>query len=493
MPYSLLALIAGLLFPVAFQPYGYWPLLFVSMGLGYATLLNASSARKALWYGWLYGFGLFAFGISWLHVAMTQYGDMSLWMSIPFTTAFSALLALYYGLTFGLAKRWNLGALGFAGLWVISDWLRGWLFTGFPWLYGGYALIDTPFRGLAPLGGIWSVTLLALILSVTAVELIRRRGNSTAPLMASVVLVILALAGGHLNFTEPSGPRQQVALVQGNIPQDLKWLITMRAKTRDIYAGLTDNLPADTLVVWPESAMIEFYQDIKGFVDGEGEKVAAKGGALIAGLPWRDARHYPPQYHNSIAVVGTAHDDSVYHKQKLVPFGEYVPFQDLLRGLIPFFDLPMSSFTPGHPGQSNLHALGQEVAPLICYEILYPDLVAARTQNADVLLTISNDAWFGHSNGPYQHFEMARMRAVETGRWLLRDTNNGITGIVDPQGKVVSRLPQFTRQVLIGSYRPMEGRTPFMVAGIWPAMLVSLAFVALGRRRRKQREGIAGW
>src|SRR5690606_3396032 len=130
---------------------------------------------------------------------------------------------------------------------------------------------------------------------------------------------------------------------------------------------------------------------------------------------WRDDRHLPITYHNSIAVVGTAHDDGVYHKQKLVPFGEYVPFQNLLRGLIPFFDLPMSSFTPGHPSQPNLHALGHDIAPFICYEILYPDLVATRSVGADVLLTISNDAWFGTSAGPHQHFQMTRLRALETG------------------------------------------------------------------------------
>ena len=295
---------------------------------------------------------------------------------------------------------------------------------------------------------------------------------------------LAALAGGQLSFTQPSGERQQVALVQGNIPQDLKWLATMREETRDIYAGLTDGLPEDTLVIWPESAMIEFYQDIRGFVDGEGEAVAAKGGALITGLPWRDQSRSPVTYHNSIAVVGTHHDNGVYHKQKLVPFGEYVPLQGLLRGLIPFFDLAMSSFTPGRASQPNLHALDQEIAPFICYEILYPDLVAERSAGADVLLTISNDAWFGTSAGPLQHFQMTRLRALETGRWLLRGTNNGVTAVVDPHGRVVERLPQFERDVLIADYQPRQGSTPFMVAGAWPTLLLALAFVVLGRGRR---------
>ncbi|ASK33107.1 apolipoprotein N-acyltransferase (plasmid) [Alcanivorax sp. N3-2A] len=480
----LLPLIAGLLFPLAFAPYGLWPVLPVSIALGYASLLNAATPRRALLHGWLYGLGMFSFGVSWLHVSMTDYGAMPLWMSIPFTGLFAAFIALYYGLTFWLSRRWRLGALGFAGLWLIADWLRGWLFTGFPWLYSGYALIDTPLAGLAPLGGVWAVTLLAVVLSATVVELLRRRGHTSAPLVASVVLVMLALAGGQAGFTEAAGGKQKVALVQGNIPQDLKWLATMREQTQGIYAGLTDNLPAETLVIWPESAMIEFYQDIEGFVNGEGQRLAARGGALISGLPWRDQQRFPPTYHNSIAVIGADGASSVYHKQKLVPFGEYVPLQDLIRGWIPFFDLPMSSFTPGHPDQPNLHALGQEVSPFICYEILYPDLVARRTASANVLLTISNDAWFGRSAGPHQHFEMARMRALETGRWLLRATNNGITAVVDPHGKVVKQLPQFERDVLLGEYQPRQGRTPFMIAGVWPSLLAALAFVVLGRHKK---------
>ena len=328
------------------------------------------------------------------------------------------------------------------------------------------------------------MTLAAVILPATAVELVLRRGRGTGPLVLSLALIVAGVVAGQFSFTHAEGERQQVALVQGNVPQDLKWLATMRKETREIYAGLTEGLPEGTLVVWPESAMIEFYQDIDGFVDDQGEAVAAKGGALISGLPWRDESRTPTTYHNSIAVVGTDSDDGVYHKQKLVPFGEYVPLQGLIRGLIPFFDLPMSSFTPGSPRQPNLYALSHEIAPFICYEILYPELVASRTGSADVLLTISNDAWFGTSAGPHQHFQMTRLRALETGRWLLRGTNNGITAVVDHHGKVVERLPQFERDVLVSEYQPRQGETPFMLAGVWPTLLLALAFVVLGRGRR---------
>ena len=298
-----LALIAGLLFPLAFAPYGLWPLLLVSVALAYWVQASAGSAKAALLGGWAYGLGLFGFGVAWLQVSMTDYGYMPLWMAVPATAAFAALLALFYGAAFWLTRRFSGGGLMFAGAWVLADWLRGWLLTGFPWLYGGYALIDTPLAGLAPLGGIWLITLAAVILPVTAVELVLRRGRGTGPLVLSLALIVAGLVGGQLSFTHAEGERQRVALVQGNVPQDLKWLATMREETREIYAGLTEGLPEDTLVVWPESAMIEFYQDIDDFVDGQGEAVAAKGGALISGLPWRDESRTPTTYHNSIAVV----------------------------------------------------------------------------------------------------------------------------------------------------------------------------------------------
>lgn len=437
-----LALIAGLLFPLAFAPYGLWPLLLVSVALAYWVQASAPSAKAALLGGWVYGLGMFGFGVAWLQVSMTDYGYMPLWMAVPATAAFAALLALFYGAAFWLTRRFRGGGLMFAGAWVLADWLRGWLLTGFPWLYGGYALIDTPLAGLAPLGGIWLMTLAAVILPATAVELVLRRGRGTGPLVLSLALIVAGVVAGQFSFTHAEGERQQVALVQGNVPQDLKWLATMRKETREIYAGLTE------------------------------------------GLPWRDESRTPTTYHNSIAVVGTDSDDGVYHKQKLVPFGEYVPLQGLIRGLIPFFDLPMSSFTPGSPRQPNLYALSHEIAPFICYEILYPELVASRTGSADVLLTISNDAWFGTSAGPHQHFQMTRLRALETGRWLLRGTNNGITAVVDHHGKVVERLPQFERDVLVSEYQPRQGETPFMLAGVWPTLLLALAFVVLGRGRR---------
>ena len=492
MRHRLLALIAGLLFPLAFAPYDLWPLLFVSVAAGFWCQQQAATGKEAFLRGWLYGLGMFGFGVSWVHVSMNDYGYMPLWMAIPFTAIFAAFLALFYGLTFSLSWRLGRSALVFSGVWLLLDWLRGWLLTGFPWLYAGYALINTPLASLAPLGGVWLLTLATVLISATLIQFRQPGALRWVAAGLSALVLITATAAHFLTFTHAAGPDQKVALVQGNIPQDLKWQISMRGETRRIYHELTREIPGDTLVLWPESAMTEFYQSITDFIEDEGAQLADRNGALITGIPWRTVSDAGITYRNSIAAIplrdGNNGSERVYHKQKLVPFGEYVPLQSLIRGLIPFFDLPMSGFTPGDPAQPNLQVLGHTVAPFICYEILYPQLVASRSHDADVLVTISNDAWFGTSAGPLQHFQMARLRALETGRWLLRGTNNGVTAVIDHQGRIVDALPQFERDVLYSHYQPRTGITPFMALGVWPWLVLSVLLLLPAILERKEKK-----
>lgn len=481
-----LALLAGLLYPLAFSPYDFWPALLVSIAAGYACLSRVRTGCGAFAVGWAYGFGVFAFGISWVHVSMHDYGYMPMWMAVPATGGFAAFLALFVGLVFWGSARLGKSPWVFASLWLLVDWVRGWFLTGFPWLYAGYAFVDTPLVRLAPFGGVWLLTIMAVLVATAPMAwLARRHWQNILPAAVVAGLVILSLILPDSLFTRPSGPMQNVALAQGNIPQDIKWQLDMRERTRQIYVELTERVPDDTLVIWPESAITEFYQDAEHWLSYQGLRLESRGGAFISGIPWRRATTDGALYHNSIAVIGDS--TQVYHKQKLVPFGEYVPLQSLLRGLIPFFDLPMYGFTRGEPDQSNLQALGQTLSPFICYEILYPALVAERSKESDVLITVSNDAWFGTSAGPLQHLQMARLRAAETGRWLLRGTNNGVTAIIDHRGQITAQLPQFERDVLMGRYQPRQGTTPFMVLGIWPWLLLSSLCIACALRKAYRR------
>ncbi|MEY1661303.1 apolipoprotein N-acyltransferase [Isoalcanivorax beigongshangi] len=482
---AVLALLGGLLYPLAFAPYDFWPLVLLSIALAWWTL--GATAKQAFWRGWLYGLGLFGFGVSWLHVSMHDYGDTPLWLAVPMTALFAAFLALFPALLAALTVKFSRGRpspLLFAGGWLLLDVLRGALLTGFPWLYAGYALIDTPLVAAAPLGGVWLMTLIAVLAGLTLALAWQRRPS------AFVTGALLLLGGATPllpleRFIEPAADAPtKVALVQGNIPQDLRWLATMRDATRDIYAGLTAEIGSDTLVVWPEAALTEFYDTAREFLAEQSALLAARDSALISGLPTRDWQGDGWRYYNSILVVEGG--EGIYDKQKLVPFGEYVPLESLLRGLIPFFDLPMSSFTPGPAKQDNLLAQYMVVSPFICYEIVYPELVARQAADSNVMVTISNDAWFGHSAGPHQHFQMARLRAAETGRYLLRATNNGITAIIDERGVVQGQLPQFERAVLEGSFMPFSGSTPFVRWGGAPVWWLAALLCGVGLLARRR-------
>lgn len=481
----LTALIAGLIYPLGFSPWtewaglgdgSGWPLVLASIALCWWTL-DGADRRQAVARGYLFGLGQFLFGVYWLYVSIHVYGFTPLPLAIVMTGLFAAAMALYPALLFWLVARFGGHPLVFVGGWALVDWVRGWLLTGFPWLYPGYAMIDTWLADTALYGGIWLLTLLTLAtaLSPWAIRAPARHLPLAAMALAGWLLGLYSEPG---QWTRPSGPMQPVALVQGDIPQDIKWATTQQQETRQIYEQLSSGVAESSLVIWPESAITEFYQDALPWLNRQRDALAEQNATLITGIPWRTHLQRGYSFHNSIAVVDGS--GAVYHKQKLVPFGEYVPLQDFLRGTLPFFDLPMSSFRKGDPEQANLAVGNQVLAPFICYEVLYPQLVAERSRDSDVLLTISNDAWFGQSAGPLQHFQMTRLRAIETGRWLLRGTNNGVTAVIDENGDVVERLPQFTRDVLATHYQPRQGLTPWQRFGGAPWLMLALALAVAG-------------
>lgn len=478
---DLLALAAGALTPLFLAPYGLWPLALLSLALFY-LLLKPVAAGRALWRGWCYGFSTFLLGTGWIYVSIHTYGHASPLLAGTLTVLFSVGVALFFALPAWLWTRWLrcnkkplADALFFAALWLLLEWFRSWFLTGFPWLFVGYSQTDGPLAGLAPVGGVWLVSfvlaLTAALLCNLPVLLLRR------PRQAITALVLLAPWGvgialtGHA-WTTPKGSPLRVTLVQGNIDQNQKWNPETQQAQLDIYTGKTlASGPAD-LFVWPETAVPLIRQDLDGFLKALGQRIGDEGGALITGIPATEMVTGEEHDYNAVLVLGRG--DGLYLKQRLVPFGEYVPLQDLLRGAIRFFDLPMSNFAAGPANQPPLLVQGIRLAPSICYEVVYPELVASLARNSDMLLTVSNDAWFGDSIGPVQHLQMARMRALESGRWMLRATNNGITALMNPQGKVVQEVPRFQVEVLQGQAQPMQGLTPYLRWGLWPVLVLSL-------------------
>lgn len=494
----LLLLVAGALQTLTFSPFHWWWLGPPAILLVLLACLQADP--KALFRaGWLMGLGLFGTGASWVYISISVYGNTSAPIALLLTAAFVAGLALFPALTF-----WAWGKLAgthpvrrlilFPALWILGDWVRGWLLTGFPWLYLGTAHVDGPLAGYAPLFGVFALTFLVVASGVALYGLIwllsRQRRAAAAALAAPLLLAWLAgplLA--KFNWTERQPEPISVAAMQGNIPQQIKWDPEFLIEQIHIYLDLSAEDWNRDLLLWPETA-IPLPQDRAAPIFERILDELGPNSTLITGIPWHgfSERLEDFTYHNSIMALGQG--DGFYHKRKLVPFGEYVPMEQWLRGLIGFFDLPMSSFTRGPAQQSPLRVRDKRVMPFVCYEIAYPDFVATHARHTDLLITISNDGWFGHSLGPLQHQQIARMRALETGRFLLRGTNNGITAIIDDRGQVTDTIPQFTRDTLRGEVYLVKGNTPYMQAGSWPILTLAAILIVFVREREIRKDNI---
>ena len=496
---GILSLLAGCLITAALAPWDLWPAALLGCAL-HLALLRSCPPRAALWRGWLFGAGLFGSGASWIYVSIHDYG----YASAPLAAALTALLCAALGLLYA-APAWLYarffrhrpgGALAaFPALWVLFEWLRSWLLTGFPWLYLGYAALDTWAEGWAPVTGVFGISMLfafsgsCLYLLCDALLRWRCLGNMRVPLACSIAVAALWLIGAqlrHIEWTAPTGAEPLgIAIIQPDIPQAVKWNRRAYDGILNRYAAMTEPLLGEELILWPEAAIPNYYQQAQDFLAPLAARAAGQGSALVTGIPWRPLGGR--EYFNSIVALGAGR--GVYHKQRLVPFGEYLPLDAWLRGITDLFGLPMSAFSPGPPGQAPLQVRGLRLAPFICYEIVYPELVRAAARRADIMLTISNDSWFGASIGPLQHLQMARMRALENGRYLLRGTNNGVSAVIAPNGRIAAQAPRFQPATLSASAPPMQGQTPFARLGSTPPLILCTLLLALPLALRRFSRG----
>ncbi|HCT4484645.1 TPA: apolipoprotein N-acyltransferase [Pseudomonas aeruginosa] len=502
-PGHLLALAAGALTPLALAPFDYWPLAILSIALLYLGL-RGLPGKSALWRGWWYGFGAFGAGTSWIYVSIHDYGAASVPLASFLMLGFTAGVAFFFALPAWLwarcLRRDNapLGdALAFAALWLALELFRSWFLTGFPWLYAGYSQLQGPLAGLVPVGGVWLSSFVIALSAALLVNLPCLFPHGASLLLGLVLLLGPWAAGLYLKghaWTHSAGEPLRVVAIQGNIAQELKWDPNQVRAQLDLYRDLSLPQQDVDLIVWPETAVPILQDMASGYLGAMGQVADEKNAALITGVPVRERlADGKSRYFNGITVVGEG--AGTYLKQKLVPFGEYVPLQDLLRGLIAFFDLPMSDFARGPADQPLLKAKGYQIAPYICYEVVYPEFAAALAAQSQVLLTVSNDTWFGTSIGPLQHLQMAQMRALESGRWMIRATNNGVTGLIDPYGRIVRQIPQFQQGILRGEVIPMQGLTPYLQYRVWPLAGLAgvlLLWALLGRQLRPQERRLFG-
>ena len=489
------ALPLGALHSLAFAPAALWPFGPLGLALLWASWQGATPRRAAA-SGFAFGAGLFLAGTYWLYTSIHTIGEAPIVIALVLMLGLVALMATYTALLAALAARyvpepgpWRELAVLPAG-WVLAEWLRGWVLSGFPWLAVGYSQIDTPLAGYAPVFGIYGVSF-ATAITAGAVLFAARVGWRGRGAVAAALAVLWC--GGALlarvEWTHPVGPPLTAALVQGAIAQDNKWEAAGRLHAREVYARLTHDAIGARLIVWPESALPELYHEAVPFLAPIYNDARAHGSDLLLGQVRYDTAH--ERFRNGL--VALSDDEQWYYKRRLVPFGEFFPVPAFVRVWMAKMSLGYVDFLPGDAAQPPLAAGGQKIAATICYEDAYAVEQLAVLGEATLLVNVSNDAWFGDSSAPHQHLQIARMRALEAGRWLMRATNNGVSAFVDPHGRVAAYAVQFHEVVLHGTVVPYAGLTPYARMRNWPVLggCFALLVCAAVARRRRACEGVS--
>ena len=496
----ILAVMAGGLLPLAFAPFGYYPFALIAPAVLFVLWKRAVPLQGFL-QGGLFGIGMFGTGVTWIFISIHEHGDVNLWLSVFITTLFVLVLAFFPALAGYCAVRFRSPGstrleslrmlLVFPSLWVLCEWVRGWFLTGFPWLNLGYSQIDAPLGGLAPIMGVYGVSYAtALCSALLAVTFdFERRQVKGGYLFVLICLWLVTASLLHIAWTRPDGAPIKVAVVQGNIPQDLKWHPEMRQPTFELYTNLTRDHWGNDLIIWPETALPVLYDEAQGYLEGLGAEARRHHSDILVGLIYQDPSSQ--HYYNTMVSVGD--HERLYNKQHLVPFTEYLPLKTVLAGIVDFMKVPMSDFSAGSHDQPLLEVAGHKIGMSICFEDAFGEEVIRALPAATMLVNVSNDAWFGNSIAPHQHLQIARMRSLETGRPLMRATNTGISAMIDDKGKVYALAPQFKEFVLTERVQPMKGATPYIRFGNYPVVLLSglLLGVAFVEGKRKSPDNIS--
>jgi apolipoprotein N-acyltransferase len=475
------AVLAGALLPLAFAPFR----LFWLAPLSYAVLFSLwreTAPKRAFSLGFLYGFASFLAGLYWIYISVREFGELPIPISLLLTVALPAALALYVAGVGWTAARWfpTMGLRAWLGvypaLWVSAEWLRGWLLTGFGWLSAGYSQTDSWLIGYAPVVGVYGIGWLVALCAGAGVAL--AVGSRRERFVAGAVVLAVFGAGYALTaqrWTAPLGDPLSVALVQGAIPQTLKYEPEQLPITFDLYRRLTEAHHGRDLIVWPEAAIPELYERLERPLKDIARDAREHGSALLLGI----LRDHPPTGTFQNAFYAMSDPPEVYTKRHLVPFGEYYPVPGFVRNWLRLANLPSTDAAPGDPGQPPLELAGQRIAVTICYEDLFGAEQLHYMPDATLLVNVSNDAWFGDSIAPHQHLQIARMRAVEVGRYQLRATNTGITAVIEPSGRVAATLPAFEAGVLTATVQGYTGLTPYARWGNAPVVIGALLVLVL--------------
>lgn len=482
----LLLMLTGCVTVLAFSPFNYFYLPYFTLAILLMTLQRCSPLQAAF-RQYCFGIGYFGAGISWVFVSIHRFGDIAWPFASLLTFALVLVLSFFFFIQAYLLNRFYPHAgfkrtlLAFPALWILSEWLRGWVFTGFPWLFLGESQTLGPLTGFLPLVGVfgtsWLVALSASLLFNALICLQKKRLYQSITLVFSlIILFIFGQIAGHINWSKPASSSISVALVQGNIPQSMKWDPNLVNFNLNEYNRLTKKTWGNTLIIWPENAVPLPLDDAQPFLADLDQQAKDHHASILLGIP---VPANADNYYNALIAVGETRGN--YFKKHLVPFGEYIPFERYFHHLFELMRVPMSDFVAGDKKQPLIQMGTTLISPLICYEVAYPSIVRSTLPEAQLFVVISNDAWFGDSIAAWQHLQITQAQAIASHRPFLFSTNNGVSAIINQQGKLTAIAPRFTPYVLTGQITPQQGSTLWVFLGDLPILLfaILLLFIIL--------------
>lgn len=472
---------SGLLIPCGFAPFHMPGLSILGIALLFAQI-QQQTLKQAFTAGLMFGLGFFGLGVSWIYVSIHDYGHLNALLSGFITLLFILYLALYPAVVTLLYQRLSgkrstlFKCFLFSALWCLAEFLRATFMSGFPWLLLGFGQIDTPLNYLLPILGVFGVGFITCLLATfLATGMKAERAKRYPWIIAFVAMLLLPSLLQNQQWTAVSSSKISVGVIQANLSMRDKWdeaLFWQLLKRYDDYAGQL--LGKKQLIVMPESAIPIPANYVTDFLEDLNLRAKNSGSAVLLGIP-EPTSVDDTAYHNSLTTLGMAQGS--YLKQHLVPFGEFIPkpFQQISNWL----SIPVANMLPGKALQPLVYVHDHPIATLICYELAYPQLLRSQLPQAEWIVSISDDGWFGHSLAMYQQLQIAQVLSLQTGRFQIVANNDGLSSIIDAQGKIISSLPAFSAGVLNAEIRPATGASPWVSLGDAPILLVCLLIMVL--------------
>lgn len=466
------AVIAGILFTLSFSPFDFSLLVFIGLAFFRLSLVDLSVKRATL-RGFLFGLGLFGLGVSWVFVSMVVNEQSSYLLPLLMTLLYCSFWALFPAISAFLYVKIRVNNdfdwFVFASVWVFVEYIRGeWVLGGFPWLQVAYSQLDTPLSGYVPVMGAYGTGLIIAIISALMAEALLMKQYSSRYFFAIITLVCIGALLQTVQWTTISGKSLTVSLIQGNIAQKDKWAVENRSATlKQYYDDSAAHWQSD-LIIWPETAIPAYFEDVKqDYLLPLEQEAVAHNTDIITSLPYKDKAG---KLFNSVLVLGK--NRAMYKKIHLLPFGEYLPWQPVSGYLMDLMNVRLGKFSSGEIDQPLLNVAGHYFVTSICYEDAFGEQSIRHVEQAKFLVNVTNDGWFDGSIEPYQHMQIARMRALEAGRYLLRVTNTGVSAIISEKGKIVNQAPVMQRVTITSDIEPMSGMTPYSLMGDKPTILI---------------------